>query len=168
MHQTNLYASEQRGHSCSVCWQAAQEVGYDGCRGDWGFQHANEWISVDGLNNLCLLFCSNSQCLPASDGRPDSRSESCCSRGKAGPAAQPDAGGRSHDSLSSHLIHKIGDDNKVQAESTNKGGRHQRKRDFGHSIRNQSGRDSPCLIKPPHLHSFGARVAENTLAGLRI
>lgn len=117
MHQANLHASQQRGHACSVCWQAAQKVGYDGGRGDWGFKHANEWVSIDWLYNLCLLLCSDPQCLPASNGRPDIRSESCCSGAKARPAAEPDVSGRSHESLSSHLFRKIGD-NKVQDEST--------------------------------------------------
>lgn len=112
MYQTNFHASEQRGHSCSVRWQAAQKVGNDGCRSDWGFQHSNEWISIDWLNNLCLFpwapVCSDSECLPVSDGRPDSRSESCCSRGKAGLAAEPNASGGRHDGLSSHLFAKVG------------------------------------------------------------
>ena len=104
MYEADLHASQQWRHACSVCWQAAQEVGYDGGRGDWGFKHADEWIPVDWLNNLCLLLCSDPKSLPASDGRPDSRSESCCSGGKTRLAAEPDAGGRGHDSLSSHLV----------------------------------------------------------------
>lgn len=54
MCKANLHTTEQRRDAGPVDGQVGEEVGDDGCRGHRGLQHANERVTVNGLDDLLL------------------------------------------------------------------------------------------------------------------
>lgn len=50
--KSNLDTSEKWRNSSAVCWEVGQVVCHQRRRGDWGLEHADEWISVNWLNHL--------------------------------------------------------------------------------------------------------------------
>jgi hypothetical protein len=54
MHKANLHTAEEWGDTRTVRRQVGEKVSHNGRRGDRSLKHANEWIAIDGLNDLLL------------------------------------------------------------------------------------------------------------------
>ena len=54
MCETDLHTAKERRDTSPVHWKVGQVVGYQRGGGDWGLEHTDEGVTIEGRNDLLL------------------------------------------------------------------------------------------------------------------